>query len=555
MLTLATILDNPGEPAQETRYRRLDELRNLGYTGLVIYPTTALSGLLGSDTLPAGDMRRWVADQYDAIDKQIRAARAAGLTVWLLYDAPSLARELVGSAMNCVRDTRTLCPGSPELLDMIGQCVESFVARFADIEGIVLRLGDNDAKRTPYLAGNDIYTPHCARCSSLGRADRLARFITFFYDLVVGKLHRKLIARAWNVRPGGMHDSPELCRRVIERLPLDNDNLILSFKFTQTDFWRFQQWNPSSLACGNRPIIYELQCQREFEGKGAVPNYQPPLWRDGLPECENSIGLAQAADKVNLAGLWAWVRGGGWGGPFISEETWIDANVYAVPQLAAKPSINLDDLARQWIDTRLDCRDPAAAAALHTTLTHSSQNILDLFYIGPYARSRPDSWYPSGNFLQDDLIDAEAAWAMIQRLPDAALDEVVAEKARAVERIAHDRRAIQQSASHLATPPGETLVHEMEYFESLAETLHHLLAGMVAFRRHQRKPDSATSATSGAGGTTSGAGGRAALEALNRCQSCWNHHQRYANFRGTATAFRSDNLWDFTQKLIDQLHK
>ena len=63
MLTLATILDNPGEPSQETRYRRHDELRNLGYTGLVIYPTTALSGLLGADTLASGDVRRWVADQ------------------------------------------------------------------------------------------------------------------------------------------------------------------------------------------------------------------------------------------------------------------------------------------------------------------------------------------------------------------------------------------------------------------------------------------------------------------------------------------------------------
>ena len=65
MLNLATILDNPGEPTAETRYRNPNELKGLGYDGLVVYATTGLSGLLGPDTVKASDVRRWVVDQYD----------------------------------------------------------------------------------------------------------------------------------------------------------------------------------------------------------------------------------------------------------------------------------------------------------------------------------------------------------------------------------------------------------------------------------------------------------------------------------------------------------
>ncbi len=541
MRCFATILDNPGEPLAQTRYRDPMQLRDLGYSDLVIYPTTGLSGLLQPDTIAAGDIRRWVAEQYEHVEQTIVAATRAGLKVWLTYDAPSLARELVGNAMTCVRDAGVLCPGSPELLDMIGQCVDATLARFADVEGLVLRLGDNDAHRTPYLVGNDLYTPHCARCSEISRVDRLVRYIHFFRELVIDKLGRRLIVRAWNVRPGGLHDDALLAQQVMAKLP-DDDRVLLSFKFTQADFWRYQQWNPSSLVCGDRPVIYELECQREFEGKGAMPNYQPPLWRDGMPEVAGGFGLAQAEEKVNLAGLWAWVRGGGYGGPYLSTggETWIDANVVAVPQLAANPRANLDDLARSWIRDRMGCEDPAAIEAMHQALTHSTQTALESFYIGPYARARNQAWYPSGSFIQDDLIDAEAGRSLIQRLPDNVLDEVIAEKQRAVERVARDRRAIQQAAGGIGRGQGDALVHQMQYTESLVETLSHLLAAMVHHRRQRRRADAAQA--------------RALAEAVHHCQSYWNHHQRYANFRGTATAFRSENLWEVTQGLLDDVN-
>ena len=541
MLTLAMILDNPGEQPHSTRYRDPRELKALGYSDLIAYPTTALSGLLGPDTLITPELRRWVAEQYEAIQKTVAEARAAGMGAWLMFDAPSLAAELVGSAMVCInQQPRMLCPASDELLDMTGQCLDALLAQIEGVEGIVLRLGDSDAPKVPYLVGNDVYAPHCSRCSMMGRADRLVRFITYYHGLVVKKLGKRMIVRAWNVRPNGMHDNADLCRRVVDRLPND-DRLILSFKFTQTDFWRYQKWNPSSLVCGERPVIYELQCQREFEGKGAVPNYQPPLWCRGMTELDGAIGLADVVEKVNLAGLWAWVRGGGWRGPYVSadREMWIDANVYAVPRIALDAKVDVDSLARSWITDRLGVTDETAIAAILQTLRHSTQSVLETFYIGPYARRRHDAWYPSANFVQDDQIDAEAAWAIVQQLSEADMDRALGEKIEAEQRVTDDRRALQRVAGSGDKLLPATLPLSLEYAQTLTQTLRHLIAGLVAYKRQQRRHDAS--------------GVQATLNALRHCQSAWSSHTGRAAGHAAASAFNSDNLWDFTEYLIEQV--
>ncbi len=540
MLKLAMILDNPGEQPHQTRYRDPRELRALGYTDLIVYPTTGLCGLLGPDTVPAGDLRRWVADQYDSVQKTVADAHSAGMGGWLMFDSPSLSSELVGAAMTCINTKPVvLCPASDELLEMAGQCMEALLARIDGVDGIVLRLGDSDAPKVPYLVGNDVYAPHCSRCSMMGRADRIVRFATFFYNLVVKKLGRKLIVRAWNVKPNGMHDNTDVCRRVVERLPKD-DRLILSFKFTQTDFWRYQKWNPSSQVCGDRPIIYELQCQREFEGKGAVPNFQPPLWQSGLAELDGAVGLADIAQTVNLAGVWAWVRGGGWRGPYISSdrEWWIDANVYAVPRIADNPQLDLKQLAVEWASQRLGLTDPASQDVIVQILRDSPQNILETFYIGPYARRRHDAWYPSANFIQDDQIDAEAAWAIVQQLSEADLDKAVAEKVNAESRIAEDRKALLRAATNLDKHLSDMINSSLEYAETLAQTLRYLVGGLAAYRRHLRRQDAAMA--------------QSAIHAMQHCQHAWTQHTGRAVSHSSASAFGSDNLWDFTQMVIDE---
>jgi hypothetical protein len=449
------------------------------------------------------------------------------------------------SALTCRGRPNVVCPASEQAVDLSVAALEAHLRRWPKLAGVVLRFGDTDAGRMPHLVGNDLYSPHCPRCSQFGRADRVVTVLERFHKLVVEQHNKRLIARAWNVRPNGMHDSVELAQRIIKRLPgsPDDDRFILSFKFTQTDFWRYQPWNRPSLVCGNRPIIYELQCQREFEGKGGIPNYQVPLWRDGYPESRDATeaaGLVNVADKVNLAGLWAWVRGGGWGGPFIKNETWIDANVFAVPRLADDPGAEAETLARTWVADRLGVVDEAIARPLVELLTASPEMVRKAMYVGPFARSKADAWHPQADWIQDDVLDAGSAWRIIQRLPEEALDEAVREKQEAAEQASALRASLQHVINDRGHSQLQALVNMMIYSESLFEALRELVSGLVAYRRYLKsKRDDLADLT---------------RRHLFAAQSYWNHHtQRAGSAAGVATPFRETRFWDLTQQILDEL--
>ena len=549
MLKLATIIDNPGEPEVHSRYRDPAALRDLGYNAVAIYESTALSGLETADVVSSGELRRWVTAHIERIARAIDDAQRAGLAVYFFYDALVLPTDLVqrqSASLTCRHRSTVLCPASEQAIELSVAALRAMLTRFAGAAGVVLRFGETDAARLPHLVGNEIYTPHCPRCSQLSRADRIVTLLGRFHDLVVREQGRQLIARAWNVRPNGMHDSVELARHVAERLPRpapgEADRLLLSFKFTHTDFWRYQKWNPSSLACGDRPILYELQCQREFEGKGGVPNWQVGLWRDGYPESpdDEPAGLAHVAGRVNLAGVWAWVRGGGWGGPFVTSETWIDANAFAVPPLADEPGVEPADLARRWVDERLKIEDEAVRDVIVGILQRSPDFVRDAFYIGPYARLRTDPWHPAADWIEDDLVDAQAAWRIVQRLPETELEAVVQEKRRAAEQVSEARASLQRLAAERSDATIEQMVNTLTYTESLFEALRDLLHGLVAYRRYLTQRSAAAAET--------------ARQKLLAAQTHWNHHsQRHGSLPGTATAFREAHFWALTQQILGEL--
>ncbi|MDX1682129.1 MAG: hypothetical protein R3336_03315, partial [Phycisphaeraceae bacterium] len=165
MLKLATLLDNPGEPLPETRYRDPARLAELGYNGLVLFGTTSISGVARPDSVGGGEMQRWVQQQIDHVRERIAAAQEAGLEVYMTIDALSLPSALVGresEQMQCKGRSKSICPASDGALEAATSAVVDQIGQLAGIDGIVLRIGDSDAGRYPYLVGNDVYSPHCA---------------------------------------------------------------------------------------------------------------------------------------------------------------------------------------------------------------------------------------------------------------------------------------------------------------------------------------------------------------------------------------------------------
>jgi len=570
-LKLATTMTNPGEPAAASRYDDPSVLRSRGFNGLVVYESAALSGGLGGGVGGTAsrdpDVARFLRETEAQVDTAVtRAAEpspdAEPLAVYLAYDLLVLDADTVArdrEAVCCRNRPGDLCPGRDAAWTQAMAGLEAMLDRWPSAAGVVLRFGDNDVARLPHVVGNDIYRPYCPQCASLTAADRVQRAVTEAWQRVVADRGKRLIVRAWNLRPGGLHDDVALAQDVAQRLPgaADDDRLVLSFKVGPADFWRYQPWNAPSLVFGKRPVMYELQCQREFEGKGAVPNFQAGLWGTGMPEsalrgsgsASTVSGLADAAERVNFAGVLTWVRGGGWGGPFVRDELWIDANVYAAGRLADDPAADPAALARGWVDAALPDLPADRAAGVVQALQTSAEMVRKAFYIEPLARQR-GPWNPAASWIQDDLVDAEAAWRIVRGLPESDLDAVVHEKQEAVDRAVAMHRALTGVNARsgkagpvlagVAADRVARLANTALYTASLFETLRDLLGGMVAVRRHRAAPTPVTRAV--------------ALERLRAAQAHWNHHtQRSARRPGTATSFRETRFWELTQELLEEL--
>jgi|GEM_PF-950751 len=579
-LKLATTMTNPGEPAAASRYSDPAVLRARGFSGLVVYESAALSGGLGSARQSNPDVARFVRETETRVDEAVARAgardpsdpQAPPLDVYLAFDLLVLDADAVAGdpeAVCCRHRSADLCPGRDAAWAHALANLDAVLDRWPSAAGVVLRFGDNDAARLPHLVGNDVYRPHCPQCERLSLADRVQRAITGAWERVVAARGKRLIVRAWNLRPGGLHDDAGLAVEVGRHLPgaPDDDRLVLSFKVGPSDFWRYQPWNTSSLVFGRRPVLYELQCQREFEGKGAVPNFQAGLWGAGMPETARRTlvpqgggqpvaGLAEAATRVNFAGVMAWVRGGGWGGPFVGDESWIDANVYAAGRLADDPAADPAVLARDWVNEVLPGLSEPRAQGVVQALQTSAEMVRKAFYIEARARRR-GPWNPAAGWISDDLLDAEAAWQIVRNLPEADLDAVVHEKQEAVDRAVAMHHALTggvvrsgSAASGAAAEPlsGATadrltrLANTALYAASFFETLRDLLGGMVAVRRHRTLPTAATR--------------EAARKRLRAAQVHWNHHtQRSARLPGTASPFRESRFWELTQEMLEEVEK
>jgi hypothetical protein len=188
------------------------------------------------------------------------------------------------------------------------------------------------------------------------------------------------------------------------------------------------------------------------------------------------------------------------------------------------------------VSQRLEA-DNDACEKLVELLKDSAELVRKAFYIGPFARTQPSPWHPSADWIQDDLLDTQAAWRIIQQLSTSQLDEAVHEKQQAAEDIGRHRAALQQLIGDREHKSIEPLVNSLLYTESFFEALRDLIAGLVAYRKFQKTNDSALAGV--------------VQKKLFSAQDYWNHHtQRFGSLPGAATAFREENFWDVTQDLI-----
>ncbi|WP_344525079.1 hypothetical protein [Streptomyces albiaxialis] len=326
---------NPGEPMTDSRYNDPRVLASYDYDGQVINefrpPHTALAfETVDKRIFPAGsEGRAWVEDNARRVDAHITKAHAAGIACYFFTDIIVLPKRLVELYGDEVLDPKgDITLHKPRTQEIHRLMLRELFARFPGIDGLVIRTGETYLQNVPFHTGNNPITEDKASHELL---------IGLLRDEVCVRAGKQLFYRTWNTGgDGGLRDNPAYYREVTGRIE-PHPKLLFSIKHTASDFWRTIPFNPT-LGIGSHRQIVEVQCQREYEAKGACPDYVADGVINGFEEYGDADGtprgLADLADNPLFAGVWTWSRGGGWRGPYISNELWCDLNMWVTARWA-----------------------------------------------------------------------------------------------------------------------------------------------------------------------------------------------------------------------------
>ena len=225
--------------------------------------------------------------------------------------------------------------------------------RFPKLDGLVIRVGETYLQNTPYHTGNgpiprnEKSWEHNSTYKTDGGEKIHRNLMNLLREEVCIHQNKKVFYRTWDF--GYFHINPQYYLSVTNGVE-PHPNLYLCIKHVQGDYHRTYKFNPT-LGIGKHKQIVEIECQREYEGKGAYPNYIADGVLNGFEELKSDSQpycLNQLKSNSNFAGIWTWSRGGGWRGPYIKNELWSDVNVAILANWANHMSLPEKDLFKEY---------------------------------------------------------------------------------------------------------------------------------------------------------------------------------------------------------------
>lgn len=545
------IHDNHGEPPFKTRYRDAGLLRQLGYEAIVIPDALAAvpgaydaaeRGIGRRENEPGSATQRKPWELAAAIEAEVKAATEQGMRVYFYGDAFLLPLNVVSKRpadFYCEDHSGRLCPGKPAVYEALQDQLEELFERWPAASGLVMRTGEVYPEATPHMVGSPLHAGNCPVCRELPLVERLVRFITAMHATVIEGSRKTYVHRAWMPAVPGlpnMHDDPAMYREVSERLPASAE-LRFSFKFTRGDFRAAgggTVFNPCLLADGRRKWI-EFQCEREYEGKGALPNYQGPAWWDFLGQLTRGIDGNGSLDRFDL---WGWARGGGWGGPYVQREEWIDVNVQALGVLNRMPEADPAEMAQAWAAAAFGVAESSPPApAIAELLMLSAPVIRKLLYVSALSGKAGGEMA----WVKDDVLDVEAVYAAAVRAVETGVAAAaIQEKREALEGVDRITRLFDIASPELPNKSqARDLTNCLAYFQSFAGTVAHLFMGFVRYTAWVNS------------GRTDAELAEGAVTHLQTAQAQWQlHTQRFAMQPGAPTMFNELGLWDRTNACL-----
>lgn len=332
---LDMVHNNPGEPLTKTVYNNPEYLKQQGYTGQVINDFTFAHAAITFDSLnpdifPKGSKERaWVMAAADRVRANIKRAHAAGEKCYYFTDIIVLPKRLVELYHDEICDDKgRISFERPKTIEIHKIMFKELFDTFPDLDGLVIRTGETYLNNVPYHTGNNPIT---------NGIESHIKLINLLREEVCVKRNKMVFYRTW--LSAGMDTMPDVYLAVTNQIE-PHPNLVFSVKHTQGDYQRTMNFNPT-LGIGKHPQIVEVQCQREYEGKGAYPNYVMDGVINGFEEFNTNTpqtgykGLKDIVNMPQFRGIWSWSRGGGWVGPYITNEFWCKLNAFVISHWAA----------------------------------------------------------------------------------------------------------------------------------------------------------------------------------------------------------------------------
>ncbi len=461
---------NPGEAPFDTAFSNPEHLKDYGYNGQAFkhINTVVTLDAIAPGVFPATEEERTWLDAFTAERmEEIRAAKDTGLEVYYHIDLFVLPKRIVEHFREeiCDPETGRISLLKPKTLEIHAALFEELFFRFPEIDGLIMRVGETYLFDTPFHTGNGA-VHYTEEITVEEKQEHFNRLLNFLREQICVKHERKLIHRTWDTWPNRFHANRDFYLAVTDRIE-PHPNLVFSIKHTRVDFHRWVHFNPS-LGQGKHPQVIEVQCQREYEGKGAYPNYAAYGVLEGFAEMPGGRrGIRELADHPLIRGVYTWSRGGGWHGPYVDRrnELWCDLNAYVIGKYAEDPSRTEEELFRAYAQEVLHFDEADTERFREIALRALDAVVKGKCCAAWETRPQGNLTYPTNQWMRDDVLHGAAKLNPIfAYLAEAGqLAEALAEKEASVA-IWNELRAVADQLVCAENPSAkEVILTSVEY--------------------------------------------------------------------------------------------
>jgi len=399
---------NPMEPWFNSKFNHADTLKAWGYRAQV--PRVYVSCAVNWDRhrprtfLKGSKERLWVdslAARYDSIFSK---TKQQDLELYPFTDFMVLPEALVkkygqelGIASlrsDSLEESLTQGKIIPDLSkpftqQLIRECIAEIFDRFPQLDGLTIRTGEVYLQDCPHHTGGNIIQ---------GQVENHILLANLLREEICVKRGKKVIYRTWDF--GLIHTNEENFLRLgaaMQPHPL----FIFSIKHQKGDYHRNTVFNPT-INKGVHRFQVEVQCQMEAYGKGAHPYYVGKGVIDGWDEYRwlqpdyPYHGLRSLCGVPQFAGVWTWSRGGGWRGPYITNELWPSLNAFVISHWAQDTTRSEESLFNEFVQRFLGL-DSRNTELFRKMMLLSADAILKGQLTSYYASMNP--WWTRDEFL------------------------------------------------------------------------------------------------------------------------------------------------------------